>query len=65
MRGLTLSPTALLVFELYVGKQAVAGMPVKEAIVAWAHASVVKHGQVGGWVGGRECVWGVGGGPGG
>eukprot|EP00955_Chlamydomonas_euryale_P089563 364478-Chlamydomonas_euryale.AAC.12 len=49
LRGLRLSPTMMLVFELYNAKPTVAGLPTREAMVAWAYTSLLHKGEVCGW----------------
>lgn len=51
LAGLTLGATTLVVFELYLAKAGVAGMPSKELLVAWAYSSALARGQVGPWGG--------------
>ena len=36
----------MLVFELYLAKQAVAGLPTRESVVAWGYSSVLSKGEV-------------------
>ncbi|GLI63028.1 hypothetical protein VaNZ11_005888, partial [Volvox africanus] len=52
--GVPLPPTAVLVFELYVAKQAVAGMPSREALVAWAFCPLMMLG--GGMLAGKQTL---------
>ncbi|EFJ52780.1 hypothetical protein VOLCADRAFT_86096 [Volvox carteri f. nagariensis] len=52
--GVPLPPTALLVFEMYVAKQVVAGMPSREDLVAWAFCPLVT--SVGGLVAGKQSL---------
>jgi hypothetical protein len=56
LRGLRLRATSLLVFQLHLAKPGVAGLPAREALVAWGFAPVLAKGQVGCQVGERE-VW--------
>lgn len=46
LRGLRLGASSLLVFELRLAKPGVAGLPTREALVAWTFAPVLARGQV-------------------
>ncbi len=46
LRGLCLTPTMMLVFELYLAKRAVAGMPSREDLSAWTYCQALALGQV-------------------
>jgi len=48
IKGLRLSASIQLVFELYCAKPAVVGLPSKELLVAWAAMPLLQGGQVGG-----------------
>lgn len=41
LRGLRVSPTMMLVFEVYLAKVNVAGLPTHEALIAWGYTSLV------------------------
>jgi hypothetical protein len=41
-----LSASTLLVFQLLLAKPGVAGLPMREVLVAWAFAPVLTRGQV-------------------
>jgi hypothetical protein len=60
IKGLRLSASLQLVFELYCAKPSVAGLPSKELQVAWAATPVLQGGQVGAI--GCVCVCVCGGG---
>jgi hypothetical protein len=47
LAGLRLRATSLLVFHLHLAKPGVAGLPTREALVAWGFAPVLFKGQVG------------------
>lgn len=46
IKGLRLSASIQLVFELYCAKPSVAGLPTKELLVAWAATPLLQGGQV-------------------
>ena len=54
LKGIRLSASLQLVFELYCAKPSVAGLPTKELLVAWAAAPLLQGGQV------RGCSPGFG-----
>jgi hypothetical protein len=56
IKGLRLSASVQLVFELYCAKPSVAGLPSKELLVAWAATPVLQGGQVGATLFDRHCL---------
>lgn len=46
LRGIAFTSTSQLVFQLWMAKPGVAGLPTKEVLVAWAAAPVLQQGQV-------------------
>ncbi|KAG1676617.1 hypothetical protein FOA52_008746 [Chlamydomonas sp. UWO 241] len=46
LRGLRITPTMMLVFELYNAKPAIAGLPAPESIVAWGYSSLLAKGEL-------------------
>lgn len=46
IKGVRLSSSLTLVFELYCAKPSVAGLPTKELLVAWAATPLLQGGQV-------------------
>lgn len=62
IKGVRLSASLHLVFELYCAKPAVAGLPTKELLVAWAATPLMQGGQVcllnGSLCAGGVCVGG-------
>jgi hypothetical protein len=53
LRGVSLTSTSQLVFQLWMAKPGVAGLPTKEVLVAWTAAPVLQQGQVGRALAGR------------
>ena len=54
LKGLKISATTMVLFEVYMSKPGVAGLPTQEVLVAWAVAPVLVNGQVRGF---REDQW--------
>ncbi len=46
LRGLSLTATMMLVFEVYVAKQPLAGMPSREDLCAWSYVNALMYGEV-------------------
>ncbi len=46
LRGIKLSASSMLVFELWMAKPGIAGMPTRERLVAWAQAPMLQQGKV-------------------
>jgi hypothetical protein len=46
LKGLRVSATTTVLFEVYMSKPGVAGLPTQEVLVAWAVAPVLVNGQV-------------------
>jgi hypothetical protein len=47
LKGVSLSGSSSLVFELHMAKPGLAGLPTKEVLVGWAALPVLSNGQVG------------------
>lgn len=46
LKGVKLAPSMQLVFELYMAKPGLAGLPTKEVLVGWTMAPLLQSGQV-------------------
>lgn len=47
LKGVKLASSTQLVFELYMAKPGLAGLPTKEVLVGWTVAPLLQNGQVG------------------
>jgi hypothetical protein len=46
LKGVSLSASSTLVFELHMAKPGLAGLPTKDALVGWTALPVLSNGQV-------------------